>query len=71
MHMTKTMLLGAALGLSLAGAQAGDWGNWRGPNYDGSTDAKDLPTKFSKTENVLLEREDGGPQRRHSGDLGR
>ena len=61
MKMTKTMLLGAALGLSLAGAQAGDWGNWRGPNYDGSTDAKNLPTKFSKTENVLWSVKMDGP----------
>ena len=61
MYMTKTMLLGAALGLSLAGAQAGDWGNWRGPNYDGSTDAKDLPTNFSKTENVRWSVKMDGP----------
>lgn len=34
--------------------QAGNWPNWRGPNYDGTAaaDEKGLPTKFSKTENI-------------------
>ena len=31
-------------------AFAGDWTNWRGPNYNGATTATGLPTKFSKTE---------------------
>jgi len=31
---------------------AQDWPQWRGPNYNGSTEAKDLPTEFSKTQNV-------------------
>ena len=29
-----------------------DWPNWRGPFYNGSAIANDLPTKFSPTENV-------------------
>ncbi|MAF67696.1 MAG: hypothetical protein CMJ84_18835 [Planctomycetes bacterium] len=29
-----------------------DWPQWRGPNHDGSVDASDLPTDFSKTEKV-------------------
>ena len=33
-------------------AHAGDWPHWRGPNYDGSAEAKNLPTDFSKTKNV-------------------
>ena len=34
------------------GASAGDWANWRGPNYNGSSPEKNLPTIFSKTKNV-------------------
>ncbi|MCG8586141.1 MAG: hypothetical protein MI757_15645, partial [Pirellulales bacterium] len=33
-------------------ANAADWQNWRGPSFNGSTDQKNLPDKFSKTENV-------------------
>ena len=31
---------------------AQDWANWRGPNFDGSADAKNLPVEFSTTKNV-------------------
>lgn len=31
---------------------AANWPNWRGPNYDGSTDETNLPTEFSRTNNV-------------------
>lgn len=31
---------------------AQDWQNWRGPAFNGSSDAKNLPGTFSKTENV-------------------
>ena len=53
MKTVKTILLAAALGLSLDGVQAGEWGNWRGPNHNGSTEEKDLPAKFSKTQGVI------------------
>lgn len=33
-------------------AQAGDWPQWRGPAFNGSSDEADLPSKWSKTENV-------------------
>lgn len=49
--LTKTLLLIACFGLVLS-LQAGNWPNWRGPNYDGSTSAKNLPSTFSKTENI-------------------
>ena len=42
----------AILSLSFS-TLAGDWTNWRGPNYNGATTANGLPTKFSKTENVV------------------
>lgn len=40
-----------ALGICPA-AHAGDWQNWRGPFYNGSTDETGLPSNFSKTDNV-------------------
>ncbi len=43
------------LGLLLLGSStvhAQDWANWRGPNYNGSTTAANLPVKFSPTEGV-------------------
>jgi outer membrane protein assembly factor BamB len=42
------------LGLSFACSAAGadDWMNWRGPHYNGSADARRLPTEWSRTENV-------------------
>lgn len=40
--------------LSLSSAlHAGNWENWRGPNFNGSTTEKNLPTTFSRTENVV------------------
>ncbi len=59
--MKKTNAIGLAAVLALVGAQAGEWGNWRGPNYDGSTDEKNLPAKFSKTQNVLWSVKMDGP----------
>lgn len=48
-----TALAAALLSTSLmTDALAQNWANWRGPNYNGSTTAKNLPTTFSKTENV-------------------
>jgi outer membrane protein assembly factor BamB len=32
---------------------ARDWPHWRGPYYNGSSDEKNLPATFSKTENML------------------
>jgi outer membrane protein assembly factor BamB len=44
--------LAAAAGLFAAAASAAPWSNFRGPNFDGSSPAKNLPAAFSKTENV-------------------
>jgi len=38
--------------LTAASAQAADWGQWRGPNFNGSTDETNLPTQWSQSENV-------------------
>jgi outer membrane protein assembly factor BamB len=34
------------------GTQAAEWPNWRGPAFNGSTDEKNLPSNWSKTENI-------------------
>ena len=53
MHPLMKSLLPALVSLLLcAQTQAANWANWRGPNYDGSTDEKNLPAAFSKTNNV-------------------
>jgi outer membrane protein assembly factor BamB len=38
--------------LAAASAEAGNWPQWRGPGFNGSTDEMDLPSKWSKTENI-------------------
>jgi outer membrane protein assembly factor BamB len=49
----NTKLLSLAASLLMAGPLlAGNWPQWRGPNFNGSTDEKNLPVNFSKTENV-------------------
>jgi len=50
----KTSTL-ALIGLTLLAAgqlTADNWPQWRGPNFNGSSDEKNLPTQWSKTENV-------------------
>ncbi len=42
----------AILAVSAVGAGAQDWANWRGPHYNGSTEAKNLPVEFSPARNV-------------------
>lgn len=44
--------LATAVVAPVAPAQAENWPNWRGPNFDGSSSTTNLPTTFSKTENV-------------------
>jgi len=38
-----------------------DWPQWRGPHFDGSSDATDLPEKFSATDNCLWTAKLPGP----------
>ena len=57
-------LAAAALTLSFSTfLQAGNWPNWRGPNFNGTAadDEKGLPEKFSPTENVLWSADLPGP----------
>ena len=52
-HFMKSLLgpVGLAL-LITASAGAENWPQWRGPYFNGSTTEKDLPTQWSKTENI-------------------
>ena len=61
MKMSKVLLFVGLFSLSSVVLQSGEWGNWRGPNYDGSTDEKNLPTNFSKTKNVIWSVKMDGP----------
>jgi outer membrane protein assembly factor BamB len=38
--------------LITASAQAGNWPQWRGPHFNGSTDEKNLPSSWTRTENI-------------------
>src|SRR5438445_2146020 len=60
MNKWKTITSGAVLCLALS-AVAENWGQWRGPNFNGATPEKNLPAKFSKTENVLWSVDLPGP----------
>ncbi|MBI3878185.1 MAG: PQQ-binding-like beta-propeller repeat protein [Verrucomicrobia bacterium] len=51
MKATTALCLTATLALACA-ANAANWPHFRGPNYNGSTDEKNLPVQFSKTEGV-------------------
>lgn len=48
----RTAVVTLALAVTATAAYADDWPNWRGPNHNGATEAANLPTQFSVTENV-------------------
>lgn len=49
----KTLLAAAGLLAALnCPLHAQNWTHWRGPSFNGSSTAKDLPVTFSKTENI-------------------
>ncbi len=50
--MKKISLLLSLTGLAIT-LSAENWPQWRGPFYNGSSEEKNLPTSWSKTENVL------------------
>jgi outer membrane protein assembly factor BamB len=47
LHVSLAVLFCAAL------AHAENWGQWRGPNFNGSSGEKGLPAEFSKSDNVV------------------
>lgn len=58
-YLSLLMLLCVAV-LSPAAAPAAEtadtnWAQWRGPHFDGSSDAKNLPAEFSRSKNLLWE----------------
>jgi outer membrane protein assembly factor BamB len=44
--------MAAVLVVAARASLAQDWMNWRGPNFNGSSEAKNLPVEFSQTNNV-------------------
>ena len=53
MHRHLIALLASALTFVTAQVSAENWAQWRGPSFNGSTTEKNLPEKFSKTENLI------------------
>jgi outer membrane protein assembly factor BamB len=60
MKLAKLALILAAL-LNCSAALAENWPQWRGPFFNGSTTEKNLPAKWSKTENVAWSAPMPGP----------
>jgi outer membrane protein assembly factor BamB len=59
--MTRAFNLGLALVMACGGAvAAADWPQWRGPHGTGATGEKNLPVKWSATENVAWKAAIGG-----------
>src|SRR5262245_55376124 len=52
MRMSRCYLLGVCLTLFASTAPADHWPAWRGPDGTGVTAEKNLPTRWSQTENV-------------------
>ena len=52
MPAMKYGLLLAPVLVAASLAEAGDWPQWRGPFFNGSSDEKNLPSDWSKTQNV-------------------
>jgi len=51
--MLLTLATTTALATSVRAENARDWSQWRGPDFNGSTTATNLPTEFGKDKNVL------------------
>ena len=50
----KAIVLGVVVVALLAGpVRSENWAQWRGPNMDGTSNEKNLPTNWSKTENIV------------------
>jgi len=53
MNLSRTLPGFVVAGLTMCHDVPGqNWPNWRGPNFNGTTMAKNLPTEFSKTKGV-------------------
>src|SRR5688572_11119256 len=58
--MTRSSLLLAGL-LGAVSSFAENWGQWRGPSFNGSTTEKNVPAEWSKTENIAWALDMPGP----------
>src|SRR6266496_3497606 len=57
----KSITVGCVAAIALtASLSAADWPQWRGPRGNGATDEKNLPVKWSATENVAWKATIGG-----------
>lgn len=61
MHALKRLYCLTVLLVMSLSSYGSNWGQWRGPNFNGSTDAGSLPTQWSKTENVAWSIDLPGP----------
>ncbi len=50
--LRSTLLTSLLVTVAATPALAENWPHWRGPNFDGSASAENLPTAFSKTDKV-------------------
>jgi outer membrane protein assembly factor BamB len=50
--MVKHLVVLACTLTAASAAEAGNWPQWRGPYFNGSSDERNLPSRWSKTENV-------------------
>jgi outer membrane protein assembly factor BamB len=53
--------LALVLSLGALTSAAANWPNWRGPNFNGSSPERNLPTEWSKTENIAWQVDLPGP----------
>jgi outer membrane protein assembly factor BamB len=62
MNAAKSFTVFSTVLLSLTtSAFADNWGQWRGPHFNGSSTEKNLPAKWSKTENIAWSADLPGP----------
>lgn len=59
--MKKTLTAVFLLVMASTAAQADHWPQWRGPNFNGSSDESNLPTSWSRTENIAWHVDLPGP----------
>ena len=61
MLQKRLALIALLFSANIPSAFAQDWTNWRGPNFNGSTQATGLPVKFSRTQGVKWAADLPGP----------
>jgi outer membrane protein assembly factor BamB len=58
--MMRALTLGLASAILAGGSVSADWPNWRGPHGNGISDEKNLPVRWSATENLAWKADLGG-----------